>query len=244
MEVPELANVYSHVRAWHGTGRYAYRDDKVIDILQGIISAGALVPNLDDWDQKRGESRSISTTHARMYARLYAELYRTRKDRNIIKAIRPRFVWSAYFFLTSKFESWREYSLFKPHILNFKEKTIRWTQKLAKKPQTFSEVFLVGGTDIESNYPILIGIRIESIHQIKGSRFIDLHECRSTDSIPIKYFTHIEVPDKNIQETRFLLDQAGIQLLVMPIEAGDKYCLRFPFKVLANGQILTPALYT
>ncbi|MDB4992186.1 MAG: hypothetical protein JWL75_431 [Parcubacteria group bacterium] len=237
---PTLVKLYARAGLWHGTGRYAHQDGQVVDLLQGIIKEGGLTPHLDRWDQKRGDSYTISIARARVYARLYAELYRTTEDRNLIRSIRPRMVWSAYFFLSAKWVAWNEYTVFRPHITDVREKSAEWTKRLARKPRSFTGAFLFGASDISENYPILVGIRPGSIHPTRGSRFIDLHEERSSSAVSLTDFTHIEVPRKNIEETMRIIRKANILLSVLAIEDGDAYCWNFKFKHLASGLTLSP----
>lgn len=235
--IPEL---YSEAELWHGTGRFSYHGETVVDLLHSILRDGGLIPHLDTWDQKRGPSPSVSVAPARVYARLYAELYRHLQDRNLLRAIRPRVVWSAYFFLSSKWVAWREYSFFQPHIHDVREKAAEWTRRLARKPRSFTGAFLFGASDIPNNYPILIGLGSGAVLPTRGSRFIDLHEQRSAHSIPLASFTHLEVPKKNIEETQNMLKSQGISIPVVSIEEGDAYCWHFPFAYLVRGERLAP----
>lgn len=95
--------------------------------------------------------------------------------------------------------------------------------KLARHPQSFIGVFLWGGTDLPNNYPILIGIRKGAVHPIRGSHFIDLHEDRSEQPINIADFTHVEVPTEYVEETKHLFEEAGYELPIVPLKAGDKH---------------------
>ncbi len=203
----------------HGTGRYKYEKGNVFDTLQGILKDGGLVPHKDDWDIKRGAMQTVSTARSRSYARLYASLFFPPKKRSG-KELISRFLSSCYFFFTSKWVAWREYPPPRPHILDFKRKITAWTTKLARHPQSFTGVFLWGGTDIPGNYPVLIGIRKGAIQPTRGSRFIDLHEDRSERPIGISEFTHIEVPAEYVPETLRVLEEAGQKLLVIPLEEG------------------------
>lgn len=235
-----LIQTYRRAGLWHGTGRYAYRNGQVFDILKEILKVGGLVPHVDDWDQKRGASISISVAPARVYARLYAELYRHINERETLRAIRPRLVWSAYFFLRSKWVAWNEYSIFRPHIVDVRKKTVAWTLRLARKPRSFTGAFLLGASDIPGNYPILIGIRPGAVTPTHGSRFIDLHEQRASHPISLSNFTHIEVPRKHVNETLELFATFNTSLPVLPIEEGDAYCWYFTFRHLAHGLTLAP----
>ena len=59
---------------WHGTGRYQYRDGKVVDVLKGMIEQGGLLPQRDDIDLV-GAMDSVSMARSRTYARAYADMH-------------------------------------------------------------------------------------------------------------------------------------------------------------------------
>jgi hypothetical protein len=223
---PPLQNLYESVGSWHGTGRYKYEGKEVVDILKGILTAGALIPFDDLWDQKRLDTRSISAARSRDYARLYASLFFPIKQRSM-RELWNRLLWCCRYFLSSKWVAWNEYLPPRPHIIDYKNKVASWTAKLSCKSQSFFYLFLWGGTDIASNYPILIGIRRGAYITTLGSRFIDLHENRSATPISITDFTHIEVPQEHISETQQMFEVAGYSIPIIAIEVGDRSLLYF-----------------
>src|SRR5258706_3144560 len=77
----ELKELYRGVDLWHGTGRFTDRGN--IDVLKGIISAGALVPSRDVWDVSQGEIQSISTTWMRPYSGAYSDMHQ-RPDEKLL----------------------------------------------------------------------------------------------------------------------------------------------------------------
>lgn len=203
---------------WHGTGRYKYENGEIVDILQGIIKNGGLVPNKDDWDMKRGLSQTISFARDHSYARLYASLFLPSKDRTFRELVR-RLALSARFFLPSKWVAYGEYTPFRPHILDLRRKLKEWGQKLTTKPQRFFTVlFLWGGTDIQNNYPIIISVKRAAVQGTKGSRFVDLYEERSEQVVSIADFKNIEVPENKVAEVAELFKNAGYEIPVLPIE--------------------------
>ncbi len=204
---------------WHGTGRYKYDDGKIVDILESVIADGGLVPNKDDWDMKRGLSQTVSFARDHSYAELYASLFLPAQDRTI-RVLARRFVLSARFFLPSKWVAYKEYSIFRPHILNLRAKLKEWGQKLTTRPPKFFTVlFLWGGTDIVNNYPVIIGVRAKAVKGTKGSRFVDLYEERSEAIVAIEDFEKIEVPQQKMKEVSALFQQSGYVVPVVPI--GD-----------------------
>lgn len=202
---------------WHGTGRYKYDNGEVVDILQGIIESGGLVPNKDDWDMKRGLSQTISFARDHSYARLYASLFLPPKDRTFKELVRRLFL-SARFFLPSKWVAYGEYTPFRPHIIDLRRKLKEWGQKLTTKPQRFFTVlFLWSGTDIQYNYPVIIGVKNTAVQGTKGSRFVDLYEERSEKIVPITDFAHIEVPENKVDEVAEFFRNAGYEVPVTSI---------------------------
>ena len=95
-----------------------------------------------------------------------------------------------------------------------------------------------GGTDIEINYPILIGIKAKAIKPVLGAKVFSLHETRSEATIMFTGMTHIEVPQDRVPETVALLREAGISTPVIPIEEGERYCRKFSFFKLISGRPL------
>ncbi len=202
---------------WHGTGRYKYDNGEVGDILLGIINSGGLVPNNDDWDIKRGLSQTISFARDYSYARLYASLFLPLKDRTFRELVQ-RLVLVVRYFIPSKWVAYNEYSLFRPHIIDTKRKLKEWGQKLTTKPpRFFTTLFLWGGTDIQNNYPIIIGVKRTAVKGTEGSRFVDLYEERSEQMVSIADFTHIEVPKNRVSEVTNLFKDKQIKMLITAI---------------------------
>jgi len=212
--------IYARVGSWHGTGRYLYEGEAIVDTLQSVLAHGALLPNLDEFDQKRGSICSVSLARARAYGRLYASLYFPKRELTLAEYHRR--VWAcAYFFLSSLALGWLEYLL--PHRLfsNFKVKAAVWSSKFTKERLPAFGIFVFSGTDIEGNYPMLIGIERDAYTSTRGSRFIDLHEDRSAEPIQLSRFTHIEVPARRMKEVRQVIQAAGYDIPVRSLEIGD-----------------------
>ena len=201
---------------WHGSGRYKYVEGEVVDVLKEILCTASLVPYIDIWDQKRQDVHSISVAPSRSYARLYASLFYPASQRSLGE-LWKRFAWSCRYLLPSIWIWLREYGL-RPFIIDHKTKTSSWIAKLSTKPQSLFYLFLWGGTDITTNYPILIGIRPGAYATTSGSRFVDLYEDRIVEPIPIKNFTHIEVPTNRVQETLNLIRSAGYMFPAIALE--------------------------
>lgn len=190
---------------WHGTGRYKYENGEVVDILKEIVATDALAPQLDGWDRKNPDAKSVSLARSRAYARLYASLFLPANQRSW-KELWMRLVWSWRYLLPSLMLALSEYAA--DPFTEYKQKSRLWTSKLSRKPRSLFYFFLWGGTDIQENYPIVIGIRAGTVRPMNGSRFISLHEDRSEDAIPLESFSHIEVPEQHVAATRELLEGA------------------------------------
>jgi hypothetical protein len=229
---------YAEAGYWHGTGRYKYNDKgDVVDVLQGLIAERGLVPHDDDWDQKRGQVKSISVARSRMYAKLYAGMYLPNGE-PLVGEYGPRWLWIQYFAITSWALAFVEYVLPSRFIPDYRHKLALWAQKVTRVPRkTLYSIFRYG-TDISDNYPILIGIREGAIATFPGSKFFDLHETRTGSPIPFESMTHLEVPGTRVDEMVRLLRDAAIFTPVIPLEAGEAYCRTFPFFRLVSGKPL------
>ncbi len=219
----EFAKLYFDAKLWHGTGRYKYDNGLVVDALQQMVSAGGIVPHMDVWDQKRGPSLTVSLARVRPYARLYASLFFPPNQRSLCE-LWKRLVWCCTYFLSSKWVAWQEYPPPRPHIPDQQRKLRTWVTKFSTRPQSsFAYLFLWGGTDVRENYPVLIGVRGNSVQPTTGSRFVDLHEVRTSAPVPINDFTHIEVPQSYVAATTALFVQAGYCVPVIALERGDAF---------------------
>jgi hypothetical protein len=247
-KLPEISELYKGVELWHGTGRYKYSDGgDVVDILDGIIRDGGLIPHQDDWDRKRGTVHTISTAPSRMYARLYAGMYAPAATR-IRNELGSRELWGYYFLGTSAIVGLLEYrtnirkvgrgddsTSFIPGI---NEKSNKWVDKVTVQDHSLKDVFLYG-TDIAENYPILIGVKKGTVQPTHGSKFINLHERRSETPIQMNDISDLEVPRDHVEDTKAVLAHAGYpDVKILPIEFGEEYCRKFSFRKLVSGRPL------
>lgn len=249
--LPSLVEVYKNVEFWHGTGRYKYSETgEIVDILTGLLQEGGLVPHSDDWDRKRGHVKTVSLSFSRMYARLYSGRYVPNGGR-IQNELGTRQLWGSYFFGTSLIAGILEYppnlseirkkgvlAIGESIILDGRRKTREWRGKTTRQPVSFRDIFL-NGTDIQQNYPVLIGIKRGAARPVDSSRFIRLHERRSEQPVLISDFTHLEVPKDKVEETILILRETGHDKIpVIPIEYGEEYCRKFPFHKLVGDKPL------
>lgn len=157
-----IAELYSRVSFWHGTGRRQYKDGKVIDVLRSLLTAKALMPEKDSFDYKNVEITCVSLSDRRMYASLYAKIHDTKKS-ELKYEYYPRRFWNKIFIGITGLMAGKE--LFPDtNILDklkmgtkFSVNWRRWFKKIMKNPPLIPGLSRVK-SDIEENYPILIGI--------------------------------------------------------------------------------------
>jgi hypothetical protein len=233
-----IGDLYAEAGYWHGTGRYKYDENgAVVDILRGLVAEGGLVPHDDDWDWKLGKIQSVSFARSRMYGRLYASMFVPHGER-IKGEYGSRWLWFQYFFDTARIVAFIEHRSFYGLLRDYPRKLALWTRKITtQQRETMRSVFLKG-TDIEGNYPILIGIKRHAIKPVSGARVFNLHETRSETAVAFTDMTHIEVPRERIAESRALLDAAGIRTPLVAIEDAEAYCRRFSLLELVSGRPL------
>lgn len=213
-------DLYKSVGSWHGTGRYKYESGEVVDILKGILSEGALSPYSDASDKKRPDAYSVSFAHSRAYARLYASLFFPKEQRNV-REFWNRLRWCFRYLLPSVWVAWKELIPL-PFTVGYKSKVASFIAKFSHKKQSLLHLLLWGGTDIASNYPLLIGIERGAYAITRGSQFVDLYEDRALEPISIKKFTHLEVSKCRVSEIQEMFRAAGYEVPVISLEEGDK----------------------
>jgi hypothetical protein len=215
---------------WHGTGRYQYRDSKVVDVLKGMIEQGGLLPQRDDIDLV-GAMESVSLARSRTYARAYADIHENgEKGERHGSAL----LWSAAFIgplalkIAQEEKVWRSENRqrVKNHFAT--SNSARWYEKVRQEPTGTLGIF-AKGSDIEDNYPILFGIKEGIVTPTKTSESVAIHEVRSTEPVGFNGLTHIEVPASRVLETQAMLTEAGYEVPVMAIEDFEAYAARQSF---------------
>jgi hypothetical protein len=237
----ELSTLYREAPYWHGTGRYQYRNGKVIDVLQTVMDEGDMRTNTDTMDVVTGEMESISTAPSRMYARIYADMHRDR-DQPLSYRFGSANFWASYFLAPMGVDGALE--LGRKLLLPDKNKELvtalnqgikGWRGKINATPRNPKEFGFVEGSDIAGNYPILIGLDKDSLQEAPISRTIARHERRSSQNISLDGMTHLEVPLDYVEETHELVKD---RLHVTALELGEHYCAHFPFSELVSGRAL------
>lgn len=226
----KIETVSKQTEYWHGTGRYQYRDGKVVDVLKGMVDQGGLLPQTDDIDLV-GKMDSVSLARSRTYARAYADMHEhgEKGERN-----GSALLWSAAFIGPLALKIAREEKVWRSdNRQRVKEhfeasNSAKWYEKVRQEPTGTLGIF-AKGSDIEGNYPILFGVKQGVVAPARTSDSVAVHEVRSTEPIRFSDLTHIEVPEKRITETQAMLVGAGYALPVMAIEDFEAYSARQSF---------------
>ncbi len=236
-----LKELYKKVGYWHGTGRYHYKHlgegryntinfEETIDILASIVDRGEISVHSEPWLKKieRIDISTVSHTPYRMYARLYACLHLCEKNKlkyefgsqkiwmSILKKIQfssSEFVYFLIFRAIPQLFNIKTYT----HIKQF----INSIRKPNSKKWNVLKSYLIK-SDIENNYPILIGI--DKSVSIMRNTVLSRLETRTDSAIVLEHITHIEVPLDNVQETEDFLKQRNVRIQVIPMEFGEIYC--------------------
>ncbi len=250
--LPQISRLYKRATHWHGTGRYHYQhqkdsryeevcEDKVIDILDAILESDGLKPHVDPWIDSGGKTVSLATV--RMHAKAFARIHTYERDILLYELGSIKYWLRLYFLLLliwfgSNFRTHLTLirTLFRP---SFFQDIQSWSSAIRKpnKKKVVSILNIFRGdvpvSDIAGNYPILIGIVIESENLIDTIPLTNKVEKRSLKLIKLSQFTHIEVPLQKIAETKKILEKRGISLPIVPLEFGDLYLANQPLETLA-----------
>jgi len=226
----QIAKVMEQTMFWHGTGRYQYRDGKVIDVLDYIATHRKLQPGPDPFEVS-GPMHSLSLARARIYARAYADLHRN-PDMPAERYGTSAF-WSVVFLADYAVEAASEEGGLKRVIKRLQQSgKDEWHAKVNQQPLSVFSTFAVG-SDIPGNYPIIFGV--SSITPLPTSHAIALHEIRSGDPVQLdSQITHLEVPHAHITETNEVLSRHAIILPVYALEDFERYAATLPISRLMN----------
>jgi|GEM_PF-1274354 len=228
----QICSLLDQTEYWHGSGRFQYRGDDVIDLLQIVASSGTLEPQLDNFDAG-GPMQSLSLAPARIYARAYADVHRTTK-KSPGRYGNAAF-WAAMYLGDSGLVAAQEVGSYRKAKRQVKASGSRtWHQKTTKTPTSLVGTFREG-SDIPGNYPILYGV--SGITLTKTSRAIAAHEVRTLSPILLaKHVTHIEVPRTYIPETSAFLHRYGRgNIPVVALEDFESYARTQPYSLLFAG---------
>ncbi len=214
---------------WHGTGRYQYRDGKVVDVLDYIARHGELQPGPDPFEVS-GHMRSLSLARSRIYARAYADLHRDAaapSERYGTSAF-----WSVAFLADYVLEAAHDEGGLRRVIKRLEQSgKDTWHAKVNQQPMSVFSTF-AAGSDIPGNYPIIFGVHAtETMHT---SHAIAIHEVRSSKPVKLTQVTHLEVPFTSIETTEEVLARYTISVPVYALEDFERHAATLPVSRLMN----------
>lgn len=230
---------------WHGTGRLQHGENGgVVDVLHLLTEQNGLKPFKDLFDVKQGEMVSTSLTRGRMYARIYADMHAYGGVSLNKRYGSPRF-WAYYFLMGSFLHAIRELKLWRSEVRRTQRKMWveqgkkLWTVKVTRRQDSNSVgEFFNTGSDIQNNYPILIGISSGDYNFLETAKYVACYESRAGNAIPMNTFTHLEVPAAKVVEVSEFLQRHGYDdLPVFPFEQCEKWWAQQPFSRIALGEL-------
>lgn len=248
----QIKTLYQQTTHWHGTGRYHYQHengsryktvvtDDVIDILDAILMSNGLTPHHDPWIDSNGKTVSLATT--RMHARTFARIHASKKEVMVYELGSIKLWLRFYFALLFVWlfaNLWSHRNFIRDTLRTTFSKDIQNWASAIRKPQNGKVIGIldmfkgdIPTSDIEGNYPILIGIQVDTKELIETIPLTKKVEQRSLKPITLEMCTHIEVPLKHIAETENLLKKHNIHLPAIPMEFGDIYLADTPLATLA-----------
>ena len=80
----------------------------------------------------------------------------------------------------------------------------------------------------------MIGLRSDSIEPANTASSLGIHEVRTSQSLGVDSFTHLEVPQEKVAETQSILAETNIGLPVFAIEDAEAYVSTVPFLTLVR----------
>jgi hypothetical protein len=227
-EIAEYQKLTRDTQFWHGTGRWQHGERSIIDVLKSFCDTGGLKPARDVYAVFGGSDQhiihSISLCRSRMVARSYADMHGLGwKEKN---RYGDALTWTSYYYslfyarlftisgitMLRRWKTWRSLS-HDEHGDN------TWGKKVNTQARDVWDIFCLG-SDIPSNYPILIGIK-HLASQVELEKPMRYYEARADKRIAITDISHIEVPYNKQKEVRRLLLAHNIALPVMSIELGE-----------------------
>ncbi len=253
----KIEGLYQETAYWHGTGRKQYRNGQAIDLLNSIIDDGGLIPHSDPFDARTGVVSMISLSDRRMYAGGYARMHLPVGERLGYEYMSDRF-WGIFLRMTARevigstnldrirkigFHAWSHLreggnlSTLANLALNLRKNGRKWISRITKEEikKPITELFTIH-SDIPGNYPILIGVKDGTFTPSQTANYISKYETRANTPIPFSNFTHIEVPQDNVQETQNFLNQRGVENIpVVAMELGEIHSSQFSPQQLIVG---------
>lgn len=250
--LPRIQKALAATSYWHGTGRYHYRyiedrrygeidTENTVDILKGIIAADGLKPHLDPWIDSGGRTVSLGT--ARMHSRAFARVCLYESDTLLYELGSIRYwarLYSIYLFLWLSSNLQACQLFLKALFRRSSTKDMQAWAGAVRKPKGKKVMTLKTmwsgeslSSDIEGNYPILIGVAKENLSVIDVIPLTHAVEVRSLNTVHFKDIVYLEVPLARVTETKALLIAHNIEVEVLPMEYVDVYMSTIPLRQLA-----------
>lgn len=226
--------LYDKVAHWHGTGRYHYTQDGVVDVLASVARCGGLMPRHDLFDLN-GPTNSISLAHSRMYARAYADMHGSgvREPERYGNSV----FWACAYLGNVAVEASKHMRVWRPsgyygmmdHLA--RANSMEWYRKVTRVDRPSIIDIYRRGSDIPGNYPVLFGVA--PAETIESSSAVAVHEARTDKPLGLEGdIVHVEVPRERIDETRHVL---GRQVIITSLEDGERFSANYTFSEHIKG---------
>ncbi|MFT7184258.1 MAG: hypothetical protein ACI9QC_000596 [Oceanicoccus sp.] len=222
-----------------------------VDVLDQLLEEG-LKPHEDKFAGQFGAEVTCTTslTRARMYAALYAKLFHS-KGESLEYEFGSNLRWGSLFSfgtflaLLKDADVWRDWRT--EHWQHIREHGIvsagrrfidlqsratsdqvNWTRNIRRETiPAWKALFSGGVSDIEGNYPILLGIPESVVEAVPAKYgYLGVYETRACNPIALSDCTHMEVPLRYVSEVRGRLSSVGVELSVVPMEDGELFMSR------------------
>lgn len=244
-QAEELETLYDETTYWHGTGRYQRHGGKTVDVLRSVAEQGGIRPNLDPFEPELGLVTTTSLATPRLYARAYADMHDP-NPKQLNRLLDNQYAATFYVVRPTMHHSFSQAAKHEDGLFaGLKAFRRESDERHAAVPQMWSRKITNArvnpmlayrqGSDIEGNYPVLIGIN-KNVQTIPTSKAIaETREARTKDFISASDITHFEVPIEKVAESEELLRKYGINAPVVAIEAMEQHVAKKPFEDVLLG---------
>jgi hypothetical protein len=252
LHLPDIRQYYTKAAYWHGTGRYHYyhpsdsryegvQTERVVDVLESIITQGGLSAHQDLWVRINGEPlKTVSLSPTRMHSRLFAHVHLC--DGEWLEYVfgGTRF-WTGIIFALVIKDLLSNKSRHQRHFLkqaifsgSFLQNAYTWAGALRNSGSNLPPVWRAYDlrSDIIGNHPLLFGLKKEAADTSGTIPFLRQLEVRVPGLISLEQITHVEVPQARVAEVQSLFSSKNIHLPIIPLEVGELYCSEMPLSKL------------
>jgi|GEM_PF-6256939 len=225
---------------FHGTGRLAKSNGKLVDVLKGVLESG-LQPQVDHVARLiLPVERTVSLTRQRIYARLYGEKFGVNNfgQNQLDYTFGNHDDWWRYFMEECKGrgKSLKNLPWLKVLHRNLKDRFTVDEQKHWKDGDFHKERWFAHKVAAEKNYPVVIGVDETAVQPLDLPHGLSDFEVRNADMISPEALKFIEVPLQRVVEVRELIDKLGVTKMdVLPIEIGEVVCWEKGLEKCAQG---------